>query len=154
VAQDDGPIVLFDGVCNLCNGTVQFLLKQDRRKKLRFASLQGAFGQALLSSQRENQPAPESFMLLDNGHIYTHSTGALRVLYHLGGVWKILSYLRVIPRFIRDGVYRFIAANRYRWFGKRDTCMVPGEDVRERFLYSLIISITVSTMSSILGLLK
>lgn len=134
MAQDDGPIVLFDGVCNLCNGTVQFLLKHDRKKKLRFASLQGAFGQALLASRGNNKEALDSFMLLDNGQIYTHSSGALRVLYHLGGGWKILSYLRVIPRFIRDGVYRFIAANRYRWFGQRDTCMVPGEAVMNRFL--------------------
>jgi predicted DCC family thiol-disulfide oxidoreductase YuxK len=134
VELDDGPIVLFDGVCNLCNGTVRFLLKRDRQKKLRFAPLQGDFGQALLASRERNQAAPDSFILLDNGHVYTHSSAALRVFYHLGGRWRILSYLRVIPRFIRDGIYRFIAANRYRWFGKRDTCMVPEKGVMERFL--------------------
>jgi predicted DCC family thiol-disulfide oxidoreductase YuxK len=125
---------LFDGVCNLCNGTVQFLLKHDREKKLRFASLQGSFGQSVLARYRQGKAAQDSFILLDNGNIYTHSTGALRVLMHLGGGWKILSLLRVFPPFIRDGVYRFIARNRYRWFGKRDSCMVPGEGVRERFL--------------------
>lgn len=130
-----GPVVLFDGVCNLCNGTVQFLIRQDHQKKLRFASLQGEFGQRILQDAGLQKTDHGSFLFLDNGNIYTHSTGALRVLSHLGGGWKILSGLRVVPRFIRDGVYHFIARNRYRWFGKRESCMVPGEGVRERFLH-------------------
>lgn len=129
-----GPVVLFDGVCNLCNGTVQFLIRKDRQKKLRFASLQGEFGQRILHDAGLQKTDYASFLFLDNGNIYTHSTGALRVLSHLGGGWKILSCLRVVPRFIRDGVYHFIARNRYRWFGKRESCMVPDEGVRERFL--------------------
>jgi predicted DCC family thiol-disulfide oxidoreductase YuxK len=134
VQPENGPIVLFDGVCNLCNATVQFLIKQDRKKKLRYASLQGAFGQKTLREFGLDATAPASFILLDGGQIHTHSTGALRVLSHLGGYWRILSWLKIVPRFIRDGVYNIIARNRYRWFGKRENCMVPGEGVRERFL--------------------
>jgi predicted DCC family thiol-disulfide oxidoreductase YuxK len=134
VHPETGPIVLFDGVCNLCNATVQFLIKRDRKKKLRYASLQGSFGQKTLRDFGLNAAAPASFILLDGGQIYTHSSGALRVLSHLGGFWKVLSWLEVVPRFVRDGVYNIIARNRYRWFGKRESCMVPAEGVRERFL--------------------
>ena len=127
-------VILFDGVCNLCNGTVQFILKRDKQSRFKFAPLQGDFGQRTLSRFGLPASSLHSFILLEGEKIYTHSTGALRVLLHLGGVWKILYAFIIIPRFIRDRVYNFIARNRYKWFGKRISCYLPSEEVKGRFL--------------------
>jgi predicted DCC family thiol-disulfide oxidoreductase YuxK len=134
MSQQPPYIILFDGVCNLCNGTVQFILKRDKKKQFLFASLQGEFGQKTLGGLGLTGGDPNSFILLEGENIYTHSTGALRVSLHLGGIWKFLYGLIIIPRFIRDGVYNFISRNRYRWFGKREECFLPSADTRERFL--------------------
>lgn len=127
-------VILFDGVCNLCNGTVQFILKRDKDCKLKFASIQGEFGQNTLT--RFGLPAtnPNSFVLLEGEKIHTHSTGALRIFLHLGGVWKMLYLFIIVPRFIRDAVYNFIARNRYKWFGKKESCYLPNADISNRFL--------------------
>lgn len=127
-------IVLFDGVCNLCNSSVQFILKRDKQRKFLFGSLQGKAGQQFL--QQFNMPANEfnSFILIENGKAYTRSTGALRMLKHLGGGWKLFYGLIVIPRFIRDALYNLIARNRYKWFGKKETCRVPTPEERSLFL--------------------
>ena len=134
MSQHPPYIILFDGVCNLCNGTVQFILKRDKKKQFLFASLQGEFGQKTLGGLGLTGGDPNSFILLEGENIYTHSTGALRVCLHLGGIWKFFYGLIIIPRFIRDGAYNFISRNRYRWFGKRETCFLPSADTRERFL--------------------
>ena len=128
------PIVLFDGVCNLCNRSVQFIIRHDKKKKFLFASLQGQKGQEVL--QQFHLPANElnSFILLEGDRIYTRSTGALRVLKHLGGGWSLLYAFIIIPAFIRHGVYNWIARNRYKWFGKKEECWVPTPDLRNRFL--------------------
>jgi predicted DCC family thiol-disulfide oxidoreductase YuxK len=127
-------IILFDGVCNLCNRSVQFIIKRDKKKLFRFASLQGETGQEIL--RRFGLPADDlnSFIFLENDKIYTRSTGALRMLKALGGGWKLLYGFIIVPRFIRDAVYNWIARNRYKWYGKKDECMIPTPALKERFL--------------------
>lgn len=128
------PIVLFDGVCNLCNRGVQFIIKRDKRKQFLFASLQGMTGQELL--KKFNLPADNfnSFLLVEGDCVYTRSTAALRMLKKSGGGWKWLCIFIIVPPFIRDIVYNWIARNRYKWFGKKDECMIPTPELRERFL--------------------
>jgi predicted DCC family thiol-disulfide oxidoreductase YuxK len=125
---------LFDGVCNLCNRSVQFILKRDRRGIFRFASLQSPLGQSLL--KRSGLPADQldSFVLVENNKAYTRSSGALRVLRQLGGAWSLLSVFRIVPRQWRDAVYNWIARRRYRWFGKADSCWLPSPKWKSRFL--------------------
>ena len=127
------PIILFDGVCNLCNKSVQFVIKRDKEKKFRFASLQSEFGQRILEKFNLPQDKFNSFILLENDRIYSRSTGALRMLSQLKG-WKWAGALRIVPPFIRDGVYNMISQYRYKWFGKKDECMIPTPELRERFL--------------------
>ena len=131
---EGGPIVVFDGVCNLCNGLVQFLIRRDQRGILRFASLQGTFGIALQQELGIPPGASESILLVDSGTVYTHSTASLRIALYLGFPWSMAYRLMIFPRGLRDAVYRSIAARRYRWFGKRDQCMVPKEEWKGRFL--------------------
>lgn len=127
-------IILFDGVCNLCNWSVQFVIKHDPEKKFRFASLQSDFAKKLLTGYSMETKEMNSFILVENGKIYARSTGALRVLKQLRG-WSVLFYCFIlVPRFLRDGIYNFIAKTRYRRFGKRDECMVPTPELRSRFL--------------------
>ncbi|MFN8289951.1 MAG: DCC1-like thiol-disulfide oxidoreductase family protein [Chitinophagaceae bacterium] len=128
------PIVLFDGVCNLCNRSVQFIIKRDKKKKFRFGSLQGHFGQQ--AQARFHLPADDfnSFLLLEGDKLYTRSTAALRVLKQLGRGWQLFYGLILLPKFIRDPVYKWIARNRYKWFGKMEACMIPDEASRYRFL--------------------
>ncbi len=132
--QSDKPIILFDGVCNLCNASVQFVLSRDRESKFLFGSLQGNFAQELL--KQHHMPADDlhSFILKEKDVLYTRSSAALRVLKLLGGGWQIFYIFIIIPKFIRDGVYRFIAHNRYRWFGKKQECWVPTPEWKSRFL--------------------
>jgi predicted DCC family thiol-disulfide oxidoreductase YuxK len=128
------PTILFDGVCNFCNGAVNFTIRRDRKKQLRFASLQSAAAAQLLKAHRWPAEDMKSFLLIENGRLYHRSTAALRVCRYLGGLWPLCMALLVIPRFIRDGIYDIIARNRYRWFGQRETCMIPTPEIRERFL--------------------
>ncbi|MBI5373033.1 MAG: thiol-disulfide oxidoreductase DCC family protein [Sphingobacteriales bacterium] len=127
-------IVLFDGVCNLCNRSVQFIIKRDTKDRFRFAALQGKTGQALLAKHKLPADSFNSFILAEGDRIYTRSTGALRMLKRLGGPWSLLYVFIIVPRFIRDGIYNWIARNRYRWFGKRESCMVPTPELKNRFL--------------------
>ncbi|MBL7745479.1 MAG: thiol-disulfide oxidoreductase DCC family protein [Chitinophagaceae bacterium] len=128
------PVVLFDGVCNLCNRSVQFIIKRDKQKKIRFASLQGKKGQALLQQFSLPVNNLNSFVLAEGDKVYRRSSAALRVARHLGGGWKLLYGFMIVPPFIRDAVYTLIAQNRYRWFGKREECMVPAPELKDRFL--------------------
>lgn len=132
--MENHPIVLFDGVCNLCNSSVQFIIKKDKKKIFRFASLQGKTGQALL--QKFNLPTDNfnSFILVEEDTIYTKSTGALRMLKKLGGGWSLLYGFILVPAFIRNAVYNWVASNRYKWFGKQESCMIPTPELRSRFL--------------------
>lgn len=127
-------IVFFDGECNLCNSSVQFIIKRDKKNRFLFAPLQGKTGQAMLS--KHGLPADQfnSFILAEEDRIYTRSTGALRMLRNLGGFWSLGYGFIIVPRFIRDTVYAWIARNRYRWFGKREACMIPTPELKKKFL--------------------
>jgi len=127
-------IVLFDGVCNLCNGTVQFLLKRDKKKRFLFGSLQGKTGQEYLRKYHLPTDQFHSFMLIEGNVLYTRSTAVLRMLKHLGRGWQLLYVFIYVLQPIRDGVYTLIAKNRYKLFGKKDQCRVPTPDERDRFL--------------------
>ncbi|MDN3016013.1 thiol-disulfide oxidoreductase DCC family protein [Paenibacillus sp. BSR1-1] len=126
-------IVLFDGVCNLCNDSVQFILKRDINKSFKFASLQGETGQKLLNQYGLN-PAMNSFVLIENNKPYLKSTAALRVCRKLRGTWRLFSLLILIPKPFRDFVYGVIANNRYKWFGKIESCLLPSPEWKDRFL--------------------
>ena len=127
-------IILFDGVCNLCNGSVQFVIQRDSNKVFRYAALQSDFAKKLLESL--NQPAPdiESVILVDGNSVYYRSDAALRIAKRLSGAWPMLSIFLIVPRFIRDAVYNFIGRNRYMWFGKQESCMIPTPELKELFL--------------------
>jgi predicted DCC family thiol-disulfide oxidoreductase YuxK len=128
------PVIFFDGVCNLCNAAVQFIIKHDRAAVFKLAALQSAAATRLLVNLPANEAAADSILLLENGKLYTRSTAALRIAKRLTGGWKLLYVLIFVPRFIRDAVYKLVARNRYRIWGKQDNCMVPTPDVQERFL--------------------
>ncbi|RSK23903.1 thiol-disulfide oxidoreductase DCC family protein [Hymenobacter metallilatus] len=132
---DMSAIILFDGVCNLCNGFVQFVIRHDAAGRFRFAALQSVAGQALLQRHRlPTPPEPDSVVLLMAGQAYTHSAAALGILQHLPG-WRWLARLgQMFPRPLRDAVYRLIARHRYRWFGRQDACWLPTPELRARFL--------------------
>jgi predicted DCC family thiol-disulfide oxidoreductase YuxK len=127
-------IVLFDGVCNLCNGAVNFLIDADRKQKLHFASLQSEVGQRLLEGRKMDASNFDTFVFISDGHTYTRSRAALEVMRTIGGAWSLLYILVIVPAFIRDAVYSLISRNRYRWFGKRDSCRMPTPELKSRFV--------------------
>jgi len=143
---DDAPVVLFDGTCNFCDGAVHFVIDHERGTSLRFAALQSEAGSALLDRSTTPEKArqlregvtgdgdPDSLALVENGRVYTHSTGALRIARHLRWPWSWLAAFWIVPRPIRDAVYRWFARHRYAWFGKTDACRVPTPEFRARFL--------------------
>lgn len=130
----DHPIILFDGVCNFCNGAVNFTIKRDIQKRIRFAALQSDAGRRLV--QQYGLPADDlrSFLFIENGKVYNRSTAALKVCRYLSGLWPLCFGLMIVPPFIRNGIYDWIAKNRYKWFGERQKCMIPTPEVRARFL--------------------
>lgn len=128
------PVVLFDGVCNLCSGSVQFILKRDPQGLFRFASLQSDAGRRLMTEHGLDPDALSSVVLLEDGRAWQESSAALRIARRLPGGWKLLRLFSVIPRPLRDAVYRWIARNRYRWFGKTEACWLPTPELKGRFL--------------------
>jgi predicted DCC family thiol-disulfide oxidoreductase YuxK len=133
VSPPDKPIIFFDGVCHMCNALVNMILRVDKKDLFLFAPLQGPTAQRLLPPQ-SGDPRDWSMLYLDERGLYDQSDASLQVCRRLGGVWTLLSLLRFIPRAIRTPVYRVIARNRYRWFGKKDSCRIPTPAERERFL--------------------
>jgi len=133
-------IILFDGVCNMCNGAVRFIIKRDRRERFRFAALQSEAGQRLLAAAGVDGVGIDSVVLIEQEaaaprtRAFVQSTAALRIACGLDGTWPLWYAFIVVPRPLRDLVYRFIARNRYRWFGKRDACMLPTPELRRRFI--------------------
>lgn len=127
-------IILFDGVCNFCEAGVVFLIKRDLKAIFKFAALQSDAGQRLLKEFNLPTENLSTFVLIDDGRCYFKSTAALRVMTKLGGFWSLLSIFILIPKPLRDLFYRFVAANRYRLFGKKGVCMVPSKEIQERFL--------------------
>jgi len=133
VYDDKKAVVLFDGVCNLCNASVIFTIKRDSKNNFMFASLQSEAGKKL--AEKYGIPSSfNSFVLVDNGAAYTQSTAALRVLKKLRGAWPLLYGFIIIPAPIRNLVYKFISRNRYSFFGKQETCMVPNAELKSKFL--------------------
>jgi len=132
--QREPPVILFDGVCNLCNGSVRFALAHERGQVLRFASMQSPRGQELLRRYGLPLVEYESFAFVEDGVAYLRSEGFLRVVRHFRRPWQWLAVMRILPRALRDWIYDCIARNRFRLFGRRATCMVPTPEVRDRFL--------------------
>ena len=133
--EREQPILFFDGVCNLCSGAVQFILKHDRSGRIQFASLQSDLAQELLPAHGVDPAALSSLVLLERGRVYTESAGALRTAELMGGPLAGLARLGgIVPRALRDGIYRLIARNRYRAFGKKEACWLPRPEWRARFI--------------------
>lgn len=130
------PLVLFDGVCNLCSASVQFVIEHDPEGKILFASLQSERGQAILTHFGMKTDDFDTFVLIENGQAYTRSTAVLREVRYFSGLWKYLYALIIVPRPIRDFFYNIIAKNRYRWFGKKNECWLPTPELKMRFLTS------------------
>ena len=127
------PVILFDGVCNFCNGAVNFIIRHDGEKKFKFAPLQSEIGQRMQVKYGIGEDV-DSIILVENDKAFTYSTAGLRVAKGLGGIWSLGYVFIIVPTFIRDYLYRLFAKNRYRLFGRQDACMLPTPDVRERFL--------------------
>lgn len=128
------PVIFFDGVCNLCNASVNFIIARDKKGLFRFSSLQSLHAKDVLPEKFTSGDQPPSLVLFNDGDVLIKSTAALTIARHLSGLWPILYLFMIIPNFIRHAVYDFIAKNRYRWFGKRDECMLPTPELRDRFI--------------------
>ena len=126
-------IILFDGVCNLCDGFVQRIIASDKKDFFRFASLQSEKGQNLLEAY-PNLKNLKSIVYLEDGEVYTKSSAGLKISSHLQGSWNFMRIGYIIPKFIRDGIYGVIAKHRYQWFGKKDQCMLPTPQLKAKFL--------------------
>ncbi|HEY1869762.1 MAG TPA: thiol-disulfide oxidoreductase DCC family protein [Chitinophagaceae bacterium] len=130
----DEPVILFDGVCNFCNALVNFVIRQDKNNIFRFAALQSESGKKLLESYNINWRENDSFVLIENNKAWQRSTATLKLYNKLPWYWKWTQIFWIVPKFIRDGIYSFIARNRYKWFGKKEECMIPTSAVRQKFL--------------------
>lgn len=127
-------VILFDGVCNLCNSSVNFVIERDKKDKFRFAALQSEEGKQMLLEQGEDSEYLDSIVLVKNGKVYSKSTAALHIAKNLSGLWPVLSVFLIIPKFIRDFFYDIIAKNRYKWFGKKNECRIPTPELAAKFL--------------------
>ena len=132
--MEEKPIILFDGVCNFCNAGVNFTIRQDKKKIFHFAALQSKAGQQLAEEYNLPKKDFNSFILIEDGKVYNRSTAGFKVYNKLPWYWKWTQVFWIVPKIIRDGVYDFIARNRYKWFGKKEVCMIPTSELRSRFL--------------------
>jgi predicted DCC family thiol-disulfide oxidoreductase YuxK len=128
-----GAIILFDGICNFCNSSVQFIIKRDPTGYFKFASLQSETGQQLLKQYGVKKEI-DSLIVIEKQNVYIKSSAALQICRKLTGFWRFFSVLRVFPPIVRDYLYDIVAKNRYNWFGKRDSCMLPTAEMKTRFL--------------------
>lgn len=129
-----GAVILFDGVCNLCNAWINFVIDHDRSETFSFGTQQSAGGRAVLDTLHLTGRDLAGIILVADGRVSTDSTAILEIYRRLAGPWRYIALLRVIPRPVRDAVYRWVARHRYKWFGKSDTCRVPTPQLRRRFL--------------------
>ena len=129
-----GAIVLFDGVCNFCNASVNFIIEHDKAGYFKFAPLQSEVGEELVEKHGIDTTDTDSVIVIENERAYTHSSAALRIAKRLDGIWLLAYAFIIVPKPIRDLVYRVFAKYRYRMFGKQDACMIPTPDIRARFL--------------------
>ncbi|HEX6834833.1 MAG TPA: thiol-disulfide oxidoreductase DCC family protein [Rudaea sp.] len=133
--SDEAPILVFDGVCVLCSRSVQFVLRHDRARRFRFATVQSSMGAQLMRRVGFDPARPASVLLVEGDRVFVESAAAIRVLSAFGGAWTIAAAaLWIVPRPLRNAVYRLIATRRYRWFGRRETCYLPGPEDAGRFL--------------------
>lgn len=131
----ENPVILFDGVCNLCERSVQLVIRNDRKRLFRFASLQSGYAQRLLEQHDYQHDELSSVLLVMDGVVYRKSRAALRIARRMDGAWPLIYYLFVlVPAPLADVVYDFVGNRRYRWFGRKEACWVPDEDLRSRFL--------------------
>ena len=130
------PVILFDGVCNLCNSSVQFIIKHDKKSIFRFASLQSEFGKRIIEKFDLANKNIDSVMLFENNTVQLKSTAALLIAKRLSGIYSALYVFIIIPKFMRDSIYDFVALNRYRWFGKQESCMIPKPELKKLFIES------------------
>ena len=129
-----GPIIVFDGDCVLCSSWVRFLLRHDRDARYRFAAMQTRAGRALLVAHGLDPDDPSSFLLVDGEQAWKDTDAIRRVVAGLGGIWRLAHALALLPRGLRDRVYRLVARNRYRWFGRNEACFLPTPEQRARFI--------------------
>jgi len=129
-----GPVIFFDGVCNLCNKSIDFILKRDSSKNFRFASLQSEAAKSLLKNKSIDLQSIRTIILLKDGKTFYRSDAILEIVRQLSAPWPLLYVFKIVPRFIRDGMYNLVSKHRYNWFGKKDTCRVPSKEERARFL--------------------
>jgi len=127
------PVLLFDGYCNLCSNSVVFIVKREKGDTFRFASLQSEFADELLKKVNHRNDTPDSIVLVENGEAYFRSTAALRVAKKLKWPWPLFYAFIIVPPLIRDWVYDVIAKRRYKWFGKKEQCFIPTEDMSHKF---------------------
>ena len=127
-------IIFFDGVCNLCNSSVNFIIKRDKRNKFKFAVFQSDIGKELLIMHNYSSKNFDTLVLLKDNTIHTKSTAALLISKELNSFWKLFYIFIIIPKFLRDFIYLYISRNRYKWFGKKDSCMLPSSEIKSRFL--------------------
>ncbi|MEM1259809.1 MAG: thiol-disulfide oxidoreductase DCC family protein [Bacteroidota bacterium] len=133
--EDGKKIILFDGVCNLCNGVIQFIIKRDKRDIFRYAALQSELGEQLTKERGIDTSKVDSFVLIEPGTAYfIKSDAALEIAGDLKGLWPVFKIFKWVPTGIRNVVYDFVARNRYRWFGRKDQCMIPTPELQAKFL--------------------
>ncbi|WP_422080070.1 thiol-disulfide oxidoreductase DCC family protein [Ulvibacterium sp.] len=133
--EKDKKVILFDGVCNLCNSSIQFIIKRDKKDVFRYAALQSEIGQELITERNIDTSKVDSIILIEPGvAFYTKSDAALNIGLSFGGIWTLLNVFNLIPSSLRNIVYDFVAKNRYRWFGRKDACMIPTPELKAKFL--------------------
>ena len=135
MGNENYDIVLFDGVCNLCNGAVKFIIQHDKNVHFKFASLQSAFAEKILQQYKiEINNPPQSILLISDNKVFDQSSAIFHIAQKLDGAWKAAAIFLIIPKFIRDAVYNLIARNRYKWFGQKKECWLPTPELKARFL--------------------
>jgi predicted DCC family thiol-disulfide oxidoreductase YuxK len=133
-ASQGDNLILFDGVCNFCNSSVHFIIRHDKRAVFRFVPIQSERGRRICRASGLDPDEIQTFLVLRNGRAYARSDAVFEVIKQFGCLWRLLLMFKVVPAGLRDWIYTIIANNRYRWFGRRDTCMCPSEDIDQRFL--------------------
>lgn len=134
MATQNKKTILFDGVCNLCNGSVVFIIKRDKKDVFRFAAIQSDEGRELIKKHKIDTSKVDSILLIDDERYFSKSTAALKIARHLSGGYPLLYGFMILPRFFRNWVYDIIARNRYKWFGKKESCMIPTPELKSKFL--------------------
>jgi predicted DCC family thiol-disulfide oxidoreductase YuxK len=134
MTEKEHAVILFDGICNFCNDRINFIIRHDKRDYFRYTPMQSETGMKIMKENNLDATSPDSFFLVENGKSYDRSTAALRIVRKLSGAWPLLYFFIIVPKFLRDIGYKIVAKNRYKWWGKKDACMIPTPEVRQKFL--------------------